>query len=144
MSGVERLTPEFVDSFPAEMASGILYVSIAYRTTGHLCCCGCGNEVIAPLAPAQWALTYDGHNVSLAPSIGNWSLECQSHYVIRRNRVLWRPNFTPKEIADNRANDRAVLDHFEQTEADAPINCVSASVKHEVLARKARRWFGRH
>ncbi|MDH2348718.1 DUF6527 family protein [Bradyrhizobium sp. SSUT77] len=23
----------------------------------HLCCCGCGREVVTPLAPAQWRLT---------------------------------------------------------------------------------------
>ncbi|MFC8536700.1 DUF6527 family protein [Streptomyces sp. NPDC057249] len=58
-------------------------MSISYRTCGHLCCCGCGNEVITPLSPTQWSLTYDGESASLAPSVGNWALRCQSLYWIR-------------------------------------------------------------
>ncbi|WP_037162349.1 DUF6527 family protein [Rhodococcoides fascians] len=107
------LAPEFVDTFPVPMRPAVLYVSILYRTTGHLCCCGCGEEVIAPLSPAQWKLTYDGETVSLDPSIGNWSLPCQSHYVIRRNQVSERRQFTPQEISANRANDRALFSGYE-------------------------------
>lgn len=106
------LEPEFVDTFPVPMRPAVLYVSILYRTTGHLCCCGCGEEVIAPLSPAQWKLTYDGETVSLDPSIGNWSLPCQSHYVIRRNRVSERRRFTPEEISANRASDRVLLSDY--------------------------------
>ena len=49
MTAVKFLRPEFADSFPAAMDPGVLYISIPYRTCGHLCCCGCGQEVITPL-----------------------------------------------------------------------------------------------
>ena len=89
MTPVDFLRPTFVESFPAAMDPGVLYISISYRTCGHLCCCGCGQEVITPLSPAQWSFTYDGENVSLSPSTGNWALLCQSHYWIRKGKVHW-------------------------------------------------------
>ncbi|MEU8452809.1 DUF6527 family protein [Streptomyces globisporus] len=91
------------------MDAGGLYISIPYRTCSHLCCCGCGHEIVTPLSPAQWSLTYDGENVSLTPSIGNWSLPCQSHYWIRASRVRWSRRYTPAEIDQNQERDRRLL-----------------------------------
>lgn len=113
MTPTQQITPEFVEAFPTPLQPAVLYVSISYRTTAHLCCCGCGEEVIAPLGPAQWALTYDGDTVSLHPSIGNWTLPCKSHYVIRRNQVLTRRRFTTDEIVENREQDRDALAHYD-------------------------------
>jgi hypothetical protein len=103
------LRPEFVESFPVAMEQGVLYVSIAYSTCGHLCCCGCGQEVITPLSPAQWSFAYDGENVSLAPSVGNWTLSCRSHYWIRKGAVQWSHRYSPVEVAENRERDRRQL-----------------------------------
>jgi hypothetical protein len=111
MTGIESLRPEFTESFPTVMDHGVLYISIPYRTCGHLCCCGCGQEVVTPLSPAEWSLTYDGDNVSLTPSIGNWGLACQSHYWIRDGKVRWSRRYTPDEIADNRGRDQRRLEH---------------------------------
>ncbi|MFB7085771.1 DUF6527 family protein [Streptomyces sp. NPDC056296] len=91
------------------MDAGVLYISVPYRTCGHLCCCGCGQEVVTPLSPAQWSFTYDGESVSLTPSIGNWSLPCQSHYWIRDGRVRWSRRYSPAEIDRNRDRDRRLL-----------------------------------
>lgn len=102
----ERLRHEFVEHIPDDLEEGILYVSITYATTAHRCACGCGSEVITPLAPTDWELTFDGETVSLAPSIGNWSFECQSHYWIRRSRVRWAPRWSRMEIDRARAHDR--------------------------------------
>lgn len=110
MTTQDTLRPVFTETFPSAMDTGVLYVSIPYRTCGHLCCCGCGHEVITPLSPAQWTLTFDGENVSLAPSIGNWSLPCQSHYWIRDGRVRWSRRYSAAEIDQNRARDRRLLD----------------------------------
>lgn len=65
MHRIHMLEPEFAASFPQPMNPGVLYVSIPYLICGHLCCCGCGEEVITPLSPAQWSLTYNGDSVSL-------------------------------------------------------------------------------
>lgn len=104
---VDQLRPEFVDQLPDEPAAGVIYVSIEFATTLHLCCCGCGSKVVLPLRPGAWKLTYDGANVSMWPSVGNWSFACQSHYVIANGRVDWRDRWTPAEIAVGRRRDLA-------------------------------------
>ncbi|WP_405996696.1 DUF6527 family protein [Streptomyces sp. NBC_00829] len=109
MTAQDTLRPVFTETFPPTMDAGVLYVSIPYRTCGHLCCCGCGHEVITPLSPAQWSIIYDGENVSLTPSIGNWVLPCQSHYWIRNGRVRFSRRYSAVEIAQNRERDRREL-----------------------------------
>lgn len=83
------LRHEFVDHIPDEIDDGVLYVSLRFGTVVHRCVCGCGQEVVTPLGPAEWQLTYDGESISLAPSVANWSLPCQSHYWIKDGSVRW-------------------------------------------------------
>lgn len=89
MTKRHQLQPVFVDTIPGTLEEGRLYISKRYRTAVHRCCCGCGLEVVTPLNPAKWRLTEHGANVSLFPSVGNWSFPCQSHYWIDHNRVRW-------------------------------------------------------
>ena len=89
MTRINALRHEFVSYIPEPLDFGMLYVSIPFTTVAHLCCCGCGNEVVTPLDPADWQMTFDGKSVSLYPSIGSWGLSCQSHYWIHRNQVRW-------------------------------------------------------
>ena len=90
---------EFVEHIPEQVAEGVLYVSIRFGTVVHRCACGCGEEVVTPLGPAEWRLTYDGKTVSLAPSIGNWSFACRSHYWIEEGRVRSARGFSTQEVA---------------------------------------------
>lgn len=108
MNSVGSIAPEFVETFPSPLQPGVLYVSVAYSTAAHLCCCGCGNEVVTPLSRSQWVLTFDGQ-VSLRPSIGNWTLPCRSHYIIDAGRIRWARTFTESQIKTNRQNDRRLL-----------------------------------
>lgn len=105
-----KYRPEFVESFPTPLAAGVFYISLEYNTCAHLCACGCGDEAVTPLSPAQWSFTYDGESVSVRPSVGNWSQACQSHYLINRGSVQWARSFSADEISRNRARDRAALD----------------------------------
>ena len=100
LTGVDSLTHEFVHYIPNDLCDGVLYVSIPFVTAVHLCCCGCGNQVVTPLDPEEWYLTFNGKSVSLHPSIGNWGLQCQSHYLIRRNQVVWLPGWFHDEFKD--------------------------------------------
>ncbi len=102
-----RITHEFVDAIPSDIAEGTLYISIPYATAIHLCCCGCGHEVVTPLTPTDWSVSFDGETVSLSPSIGNWSFKCESHYWISHNRVRWAGKWSRREIELGRARDRA-------------------------------------
>ena len=70
----KTLDHSFVDSFPDTLAPGILYVSFEYGSAAHSCCCGCGEEVVTPLTPTDWNITYDGETITLHPSVGSWTL----------------------------------------------------------------------
>ena len=39
-----------------------------------------------------------GKTITIYPSIGNWSLRCQSHYYIRNNKVIWSGKYDTDEI----------------------------------------------
>jgi len=109
-----RIRPEFVTFAPQVLEPGVVYVSMEYSTVLHLCCCGCSNQVVTPLAPARWHLMFDGETISLNPSIGNWSFPCKSHYWIERNRVLWDRPFSQREVELVRIRDhRAIEEHLE-------------------------------
>jgi hypothetical protein len=101
------LTHRFVEQLPSKLERDVLYVSIRFATVAHSCCCGCGHEVVTPLSPTDWQLTFDGETVSLTPSVGNWSFDCQSHYWIRRNVVKWAEQMSQDEIRAVRYRDEA-------------------------------------
>jgi hypothetical protein len=60
--------------------------------------CGCNNEVVTPLSPTDWQLTFDGESVSLNPSIGNWSFKCKSHYWIVKDTIKMVRKWSDDEI----------------------------------------------
>ena len=107
-----RLDHRFVEHIPDELDDRVLYVSIPFGTVVHKCACGCGQEVVTPLGPAEWRLTYDGRTVSLAPSIGNWSFDCRSHYWIEAGNVRWARRFSGDEVARVRRKARARRESF--------------------------------
>jgi len=53
-------------------------------------------------------MTFDGEAVSLKPSIGSWNLECRSHYVVDRGRVIAAGTWTDGEIVAERRRDSHV------------------------------------
>ena len=103
---IGHFRPEFVESVPETLDAGVLYVSMSLASVIHLCACGCGQEVITPLSPTDWKLCFDGENVTLDPSIGNWSFQCRSHYWIRGGAVRWSGSWSDGQIAAGRAHDR--------------------------------------
>lgn len=102
-----RLEHRFVKHVPDRLEAGVLYVSVEYGIVSHLCCCGCGEEVVTPLTPTDWRLIFDGETISLLPSVGNWSLRCRSHYVIDRGRVIEAGRWTEPQVSAARRQDRA-------------------------------------
>ena len=118
MKRIGWIRHEFVDYIPTDIQTGTVYISLEYSTAVHKCCCGCGAEVVTPLSPTDWKLSFDGETVSLTPSIGNWSLECQSHYWIEDGIVRWAERWSQKEIQEGRARDReAKRRYFEKRRA---------------------------
>lgn len=106
------LEHRFVQSIPRKLEAGVLYISMEHGTVIHSCCCGCGEEVVTPLTPTDWQLTYDGESMSLTPSIGNWQLACRSHYVINRNRVIEAEPWTQAQVVIALERDRMAKDGF--------------------------------
>jgi hypothetical protein len=91
---------------PETLQESNLYISMTFATAAHLCCCGCGNEVITPFTPTDWRMTFDGETISLHPSIGNWSFPCRSHYIIKGGKVVWAGDMSVEAIEAGRVRDR--------------------------------------
>jgi hypothetical protein len=124
MTKIYTLEPSFVEYIPDRIDEGTLYISIPFATATHKCCCGCGHDVVTPLSPTDWSLTFDGVSVSLDPSIGNWSFPCQSHYWIKKNSVRWARKWTGDEIRRGRMQDQAIKSEYyneHQRGGDAPV-----------------------
>jgi len=109
------LTHEFVEYIPNKLEDGTLYVCKVFGTAAHKCCCGCGKEVITPIGPTDWRLNFEGATVSLYPSIGNWSFECQSHYWIKRSKVIWVSQWSKREIEAGRSSEREEKEQYFRT-----------------------------
>lgn len=132
------LQHKFVEFIPDNVEEGVLYISINYCTAIHKCVCGCGNEVVTPLSPTDWRLTFDGKSVSLHPSIGNWNFDCKSHYWIRNNNIDFAGRWTEKEIRTGREEDfKRKKDFF-----DYPKQEVEQPIAQEKPVRTGfRQWF---
>jgi len=143
----QLLRHEFVEFMPEVLEEQTLYVSMQYTTVIHKCCCGCRNDVVTLLSPTDWKLIFDGKTISLVPSIGNWSFECQSHYWIKDSKVIWAPQWSKEEIAAGRALERFAKERYfgtsgmktEKTMSDAL--GILGNVKAELSPwRKFKKW----
>lgn len=136
---------EFVDFIPDVLADGTVYISIRYCTAAHKCCCGCGREVVTPLSPHDWAVTFNGRVVSLYPSIGNWSYPCRSHYWIKNCRVVWAENWSQSRIDAGRRQTTLERSHSQQSPelaAAPPPTAPAKDQSAEGLWKRVREWLG--
>jgi len=95
---MKTIAHKFVEYIPENIESGILYISVKYKSAVHNCICGCGNKVITPITPTDWRITFDGQSVSLYPSIGNWNFKCKTHYWIKHGKIKNAPKWDEAEI----------------------------------------------
>jgi hypothetical protein len=135
---VSTIRAEFVEFVPEQLDDGVLYISERYKTASHKCCCGCGEEVVTPLGPADWSIRVDGDRASVHPSIGNWNFKCRSHYVIRRNQVVWAGAMKEAQIAQVQVRDRVdkqrYIEAVNKAKEVSPVHVTHA----EVPAAQAR------
>jgi hypothetical protein len=135
------LTHEFVEYIPSALKDGMIYVSMTFATAVHKCCCGCGNEVVTPLSPTDWKLIFDGVSISLDPSIGNWGFDCKSHYFIRRNKVIWAPQWSSKKIDAGRSHDAVAKERYFDSTGTPPVHESIAGVGRPSEGKsKESRW----
>ena len=93
------------ERFPEQPELGSFYYSEDFRSSLHLCACGCGQSVVLPIKPAGWQMEVAGAAVSLYPSVGNREFDCKSHYLIRDGAVIWLANMSEREVAASRQRD---------------------------------------
>ena len=125
-----KIRLERVHYVPQDLSPGVLYVSEEFGAAAHLCACGCGEKVRTPLGPTEWSLEETADGPTLRPSVGNWQLACQSHYLITGGEVVWAERLTAEEIADGRRREeerrREYYDALDR--------------KHRSLVRRLWRW----
>ncbi|WP_420148596.1 DUF6527 family protein [Spirosoma sp.] len=125
---IKALRHNFVKFIPEKLDEGVLYVSIDYCTAAHNCACGCGNKVITPITPTDWELMFNGDAISLSPSIGNWSFDCQSHYWIKGGEIQWAGRWSQDEIEEGRRKDQ-IRKRIHFSKAD---DVLEASTENEI------------
>lgn len=77
---LELVEVEFIPPYN-EMEFGKLYYSKEYKTTNHLCPCGCGMQTPIPVKEGEWNLSINNGKATISPSILH-RLGCQTHYII--------------------------------------------------------------
>jgi len=141
MSRIEKFEYEFVDVLPDEPREGVLYVSMEFATATHLCCCGCGNQVLTPLRPNRWRLTFDGERIWLFPSIGNWNFDCASHYWVQGSKVRWAPQMSREEIQTirERGHEGWISPANANASLDPPVNDDEVKERRSALVARLQR-----
>lgn len=96
MARIYNIRPIHVVQVPKEMEEGVLYISNEFGLAIHLCACGCGRQAVTPLngyrgRTSGWTLVENDGNLTLRPSIGNFSGESpyHAHYYITNNTIEW-------------------------------------------------------
>lgn len=127
---------KFVEYIPEELDEEIIYISMEYSTAIHLCACGCGKEVVTPLSPTDWELTFNGVSISLSPSIGNWSFNCQSHYWLKNSTISWAGSWTNSRIEEGRKYDEEIkAEYFDKEDNENLIIPLSEN------SNKKKKWW---
>lgn len=115
-----RFKQEMVDSIPEVLSAHTLYVTADQDVAAHLCACGCGREVITPLSPTDWSVSFGRGGATVLPSIGNWAFPCRSHYFIRNGTVDWELGMSDKAIEQGRRRDKARKQKYYEQQAAVP------------------------
>ena len=81
-----EITPIFVDDYiPTDLKQNFIYISRRYKTSVHLCLCGCGNISVTPLNKDGWNLIEFNDKITFTPSILNTNCPNKYHYIITNN-----------------------------------------------------------
>ena len=144
MMTASHISIEFVSLVPEDLEPMTLYISMEYASTTHLCFCGCGSKVVLPLSPTDWQLYFDGHSLSLTPSVGSWDLPCRSHYWIKGSKVRWASSWTQDQIDRAAGMDLEAKTRYFSEQAGAERSTPAGPVaKDRRPWRRLLRWFRR-
>lgn len=70
-----------VEYVPEQLEQGKFYYTKEYKSSNHLCVCGCGQEVPIPIKKGEWNITIENGKFSITPSL-QLRMGCKSHYII--------------------------------------------------------------
>lgn len=138
---IKAFSVQFVEYMPELINQGELYISMKYSVVIHLCACGCGEKVVTPLSPDDWQLKYDGETISLYPSIGNWDFPCQSHYWIRRSKVINAERWDEQEIQYGNKRAKKHKSKSDNAKSDNQNSFAKISKKKEGWGKKLKSLF---
>jgi len=122
---------------PAELQTGVLYVSKEFGIAVHLCACGCGSKIRTPLGPTEWSVRETRKGPTLNPSVGNWQEACRSHYWIRDGEIRWADRWSPEQIRAGRQNEERRRAAYYAARSPSP-----KEILHRFW-RRVRGWFPR-
>lgn len=80
-----EIEPIWCDLIPDELEQNKVYISLEYKSSVHLCLCGCGNLVVTPLNKDGWVLSNINNKITITPSILNNNCPNKSHYILTKN-----------------------------------------------------------
>ena len=111
-SPLVKLRPIFAEVMPPfeSIQDGDLWISHKHRTINLRCPCGCGSLAVLSLHPSRWHIYFDGKSVTLTGPTGGsiWTTsDCGSHYLIRKNEVVWSHPIDPFWLAHYEEAERA-------------------------------------
>ncbi|WP_427969657.1 DUF6527 family protein [Altererythrobacter sp.] len=104
---ISEISLQRCEFIPNDLEEGTLYFSERFRTTSHLCACGCGNKVVISVKPQDWTLEIVDEQPTVCPSVGNRLFECKSHYYIREGHIIWLPPMSAGEVERSLLRDEA-------------------------------------
>jgi len=129
-----RFRHEVVAALPEALRPLTLYITTDGDVAGHLCACGCGREVITPLSPTDWSISFGRQGATLMPSIGNWAFPCRSHYFIENGAIWWAGDMSDRAIARGRVRDKASKQqYYERQQQDPPASRPAAEAAPPLL-----------
>ena len=73
---------KYVEIIPDKLEQDIIYISNEYKTSIHLCLCGCGKKAVTPTGKNGWTITSNENGVTFKPSILNTNCPNMYHYII--------------------------------------------------------------
>jgi hypothetical protein len=110
-----RFQLERVVTFPKALCPGVLYYSEEFKTSRHVCACGCGDIIKLPIDHMHHRITEAAHGPTLRPSVGNWDV-CDAHYYVTDGQVEWLPRWSQSQItAGRRAEDQRRERYFNES-----------------------------
>lgn len=84
MKSIELIEVEFI---PDHIDDGKFYYSKKYKTSSHLCPCGCGQHFSVPIKDGEWSIQ-NNNPLTVNPSFFH-RIGCRSHYVITEGVITY-------------------------------------------------------